>query len=538
MAVYRLPFELCSALITLPRVSVGIAYRIMETAVQNFRVSQNRLLKPEKPILFPISMNGVLETNRNSRYNAKLDDQKLFLRNISLAKVCLDGADSALKHLDDILTETMRTFNQLEDKSPNQGLQKPTAKKLEKLFFEIFQVINSQVQGKYIFSGNHITIPPFRKEKAGVVYQAGSEEVEVRVEPGTRMKINLAGSNLLTKPLKPLGENSDLVPGIDRHTRLSDLNLGKGIDLGSIRLNRPAMSEEMDPRHATTVGDLMDFIETSEIAILGADIKASPRSLRSTDTRFDDSDSWQRGARSEADDATAGTLGMVNALLVRSHQKSQSLEGLDLNPILTEKTPISLLKRGKGVTLGSIRYVLGEVQRIVDLSKATTVGEIIDAMNDSMPGVIASLNDSKRGISVESTVTGKSLVVCDGDDKKSASVLGISGSPDILGTLLFLIDALNNGESEAIDDSLDILNLGLTEISDHRAEVNAKLKILENIQTRPMCLPPNTPQLLSRLSPEEALRATSDLTNQKSVFQSALKRGVEMTQPALLDFIR
>jgi len=363
--------------------------------------------------------------------------------------------------------------------------------------------------------------------------------MEVEVEPGSKMKINLVGSNFLTKPLKTLGEDFDLDPGIDQNTQLADLNQGRGVNLGSIRVanNNADVSWDINLYHPVTVGDVINTINSSKIAGLNAEINVSKKGLKLTCKGLKESNPGQEFTLSEASGTTAKDLGILTNLLEHSTNRPDGLEGEDLDPILTHSTPISLLKNGHGLTLGTIKIVLGQIQRIVDLSSASTIGEIIDVINNSIPGVIFSVNNSRKGISVESTVGGKSLMVSDGDDKKSAHSLGISGSPDILGTLLLLMEGLNNEDCEVISKSSQILNLSLEEILTHRAKVGAKLKRLEDIETRLIGFQPDTTRLLSEVSEGDVSRATTNLTNQLSIFQSALKRGAAMTQPTLLDFI-
>ena len=514
--------------------------------IQNFTKNVGRFLKPvlwiqnsEKDCAGPKGMNMISEREKSSRSNEKLGDFDRFLRSISLAKVWLKVTDSTLSQLKDLIIKIKRISIQMIDKTSKHEACKQAAKEVEKLFVKILKIAHTQEQGKQIFAGDQTTIPPFSREKGGVAYQGDTEEMEAEVEPGSKMKINLVGSNFLTKPLKTLGEDFDLDSGIDPNTRLADLNRGRGVNLGSIRIvnNNAGMSWDIGLHRALTVGEVINTINTSGIAGLSAKINASKRGLVLIYTGSNESNSGQEFTISEAGGATAKDLGILINLLEHSANRAGSLEGEDLDPILTHTTPISLLKNGHGLTLGSIKITLGRIQRIVDLSSASTIGEIIDAINNSISGVIASVNNSRKGISVESTIVGKSLVVSDGDDKKSAHSLGISGSPDILGTLLFLMEGLNNRNCEAISKSLEILNLSLEEILTHRAETEAKLKRLENIEVRLIGFQPDTSRVLSEIGGADLFKATTNLTNQLSIFQSALKRGDAMIQPTLLDFI-
>lgn len=329
-------------------------------------------------------------------------------------------------------------------------------------------------------------------------------------------------------------------PGINRDTRLSDLNRGRGVNLGSIRImdSNASISWDINLHHTTTLGEVIDAINSCGITDLRADISASKKGLKLTYTGLDESNLEQGFTVSETSGTTARDLGILTNLLKPSANQPSSLEGRDLDPILTQDTPVSLLKSGDGQTLGSIKIELGKIQKIVDLSSVSNLREIIDAINNSISEVVASINNSKKGISVESTIVRKSLVVYDADEKKSASSLGISGSPDIWGCFLFLMEALNNDDSAAISKSLEILNLSLPEILSYQAETETKLKILESIRSRIIGFQSDVIRLLPEVRGIDLFQVTTDLAKQQSIYQSALQSGGAMIQPRLLDFIR
>lgn len=517
----------------------------MEIVIQDLKKIPDRHFKSEKFALTQKRKGVISVAKKGLSSRAELGNQDRFLKNISLAKVWLKATDSALSQLSDFILRVKKITIRMRDETYNHETRKQATKEIEKLFVKILETANSQDMESHVSLWKQPMTFPFRKEERGPRLQGDIEKMELEIEPGSNMRINLVDSNFLTKPLRTLGENFDLNPGIDPNTRLSDLNLGRGVNLGSIRVNNAGMSWDINLSRVTEVGEVINAINSSEIARilcletgLSADISASKKGLKLTYTGFDESDSGQEFTISEATGTTARDLGILTDHLGESANQFGSFEGQDLNPILTEKTPTSLLKSGQKPTLGTIRIALGETQSIVDLSSASTLGEIIDAINNSMPGVVASLNNLKKGISVESTAAGKSLVFSDADDKKSACRLGISGSPDILGTLLFLMNALNNKDGEVISEGLETLNLGLEKISSHLMEVDAKLKRLNNIEARIMGFQPDTTQLLSKINRVDLSRVTTDLENEHFIFRSALKRGTAMMQPALLNFIR
>ncbi len=109
---------------------------------------------------------------------------------------------------------------------------------------------------------------------------------------------------------------------------------------------------------------------------------------------------------------------------------SQVIGSLDLNPILTLETRLADLRGagGSGVSLGSIVVSDGVTQSTIDLSATDTVGDVLDRLNNGLPGgVIASLGTS--GILIGFSGAGASSVtISDPDGGRTAADLGIAGS--------------------------------------------------------------------------------------------------------------
>jgi flagellin-like hook-associated protein FlgL len=531
---------------------------VRDTVIQNLTKNADRPLESEKIIeahkkINVISPKPSVVAEKSPRTGGELEKPDQFLKNISLAKFWLKDAHSTLSQVNDLILNAKKIAGQIVEKTSNYEARKQAAKEVEKILFNILKIANTKKDAcplmmnssgqdarKHIFARNQTMASSFRKEEGGWVYPKDTEEIELRIQPGLNMRINLIDLNFLIKPLKTLGEDFDSDPGIDQNTRLSDLNRGRGVNLGSIRVtdSNAGKSWDIDLRHITTLGEVINAINSSGIPGLSADIGTSKKGLKLTYTGLKESNFGQEFAVSEASGTPAKDLGILSNLLGRSAKQKSNLEGKDLNPILTQNTPVSLLKSGHGLSLRTIKIALGSIQRTADLSSASTVGEIIDSINNLIPGVLASLNNSKKGISVESTVVGQSLMVSDGDDKRSASGLGISGSADMLGGLLFLKEALNNDDSKAISKSLEILDLSLEEVLSHRTETEAKLKRLENIGTWIMGFQSDATWLLSEVGEVDLFRAVTNLENQQSIYQSALQSGASVIQPTLLNFIR
>ncbi len=538
MEVSGFPSKLSPLSVTSSHVFAGIVDKTMVSMRQNLKENPVRRSQPEELAWSQKRVGGISETKRSLRLKTRQDHQDRFVSNISLAKLWLKATFLALDQLDVLLLKAKEMTIQTTDKTSDRVVWTRTAKELGKLLAKMLAIVDSQDTRGYPFSQWQAITPFSPKAPRGPAGRSNNERMELEIQPGLNMKLNSLDSSLLTKPLRTLGEDYDLNPRIDLNTRLSDLNLGRGISLGSIRMNDAISCWDINLHRAAAVGEVIEAINTSGIEGVGSDLNASRTGFKLSHIRSDEGCSAKGLSISKTDGDTAKDSGILNNSVEESTIPPGGLEGQDLGCILTEKTFTSLLKDDRGMILGTINLALGDSEVVIDLGTASTIGEIIDAINDSVPDVIASLSNSKRGISVESKVAGKSLVISDGDERKSAHALGISGSADVLGALLFAMEGLKNGDRKAISEGLETLDLGLKEVSNHRAKAGAKLKRLESAEARLTAFEPDIPRLFSEVSREDVSRAAADLANQQSLFRSVLKRGAAIIQPAFLDFIR
>lgn len=113
-----------------------------------------------------------------------------------------------------------------------------------------------------------------------------------------------------------------------------------------------------------------------------------------------------------------------------------SIAGTDLNPAvppMTAATLLSSLHGGTGVSDLTSGLVLrhGKDSATIDLSAATTVGDVLNAINASGLGVTAAINGAGNGIDITSGTTNRAVAV-EENGGTTASELGIFGSSHVL----------------------------------------------------------------------------------------------------------
>ncbi len=361
-------------------------------------------------------------------------------------------------------------------------------------------------------------------------------------------------------------------PTIVGTTRLENLNGGAGVDMINARFritnDSGVPNVAIDLSGAQTVDDVITAVNT-QLSAAGVnnvtlDIDPSGTAFRLRDTngtplglRVDDfegeSTAQDLGLRGYVNDELVGTdleprkvitidengpgeTTVADLGLLGSFQ--QSRDGTDLDPQLTLTTPVNELKSSIGLSLGTIRLTQGDTFAIVDLAPATTVGEIITRINNSGLDVHASLNDAQTGIQVVSTDTSQSLTIVDEDATRTASVIGLKGSPDLLGNMLLLIDALENNDQKMIAEMIGAFEEGSNHILDTRASVGANIRRMESTSSRLDAFSLSVTRLLSEIEDADIIKVTTELATQQNVYQAALNATARVLMPSLVDFIQ
>lgn len=635
---------------------------ISNQVVRNLGRNINRFMKLETMMSSGRRINNPSDdpigTVRDLGYRSKISQYEQFAKNISHAKTWLSHVDLALSEMNDMLITAKEIAVSLANDSFDADAREAAANEIESIFEQVLQAGNSKLDNRYLFSGQRTLQSSFRATGVGVVYEGDSGNVDVEIESGVRMAINMVGSSLLTRPLNSLGSDADLNAGVVGSTLLSDLHGGNGIDLstgifnvtdenlgvtvavdvsGSTDLNdviaainsqlaaggitnvtaelgpegnnlklvatdRPEISlntsldnlnsgsgvdldrgqfEIHNSDHSTsvlinissasTIGEVITEIN-SQLAAAGVMNVTASLNPAGTGLQIQDTNAVPLGlsiSEADVDSSTATDLGIVGDIspnLIGTDLNPQSefsiadtgpgstvaqdlgitgnmhfaLVGADLDPILTADTLLSTLNNGLGFDLGEIQISQGDATAIIDLgsSTLTTVQDVLDAINASGLEITAAINSESKGISITNNDDTKTLIVKDLDESKAAHRLGVAGSPDVMGSLLVLIDALRENDAEVVRSVIEGIDTGRDGLLDQRAAAGARVIRLETTELRSTEYQLNFTKLLSETEDADITKLVADLAQQESLYTAALQAASKIIQPSLLDFIR
>ena len=212
-------------------------------------------------------------------------------------------------------------------------------------------------------------------------------------------------------------------------TRLEDLRRGSGIELGSFQIRDKADNTAIiEISQAETLADVRQLINAAGTN-LRADINTGGNGLIISDLSGSLAEGTVQIIEASENTNTARDLGILTP---PGGISGTILTGESLDPQLTRDTPISLLNRGQGFELGLMTLENGPRKGTIDLSKASTLGRIIDTINGAGLDLMAKINELGTGISVSSTVGGRILKISNAPGSITALNLGIEGIRDQL----------------------------------------------------------------------------------------------------------
>ncbi|MFH2035024.1 MAG: flagellar hook-associated protein FlgL [Candidatus Zixiibacteriota bacterium] len=594
---------------------------------------------------------------KDLKYREILTQISQFQKNIASSKSLLDGYESSLSEIQNLLSETYQQAVASANDDNDTSSRIAAAHVIESNYESLLSLGNSQVSGRYIYSGFRTSNPAFIANGSGVRYVGDRGSINVEIESSSRLGVNLIGADILLSEILVLGENSNLQSGISTNTLLADLNLGEGIDLSTgtftVADNNSGISVTVDISTAVTIGDLIALVNTQlalgGITNLGLDLGQENNNLSWTtlDTGLVTANTPLKNLNSgsgvnldsggirihdealtisvDIDLSSALTLGdainSINSQLATAGINNVTaainvagtgidivdtnaislnlsiselgegattasdlgilgdidpvLNGADLypeldfsvtesgtgetlaaelglagnfslakagdplEPILKLDTPLALLKNGLGMSTGEIKISQGTRQVIFDLDNPAyiTIDDLLNGFNSLGLDITASINDSQTGIQIISDNNAESLKIEEVGDGRTAHDFGIYGSPDIMGSMQLLIDALKNDDGESISQLIGNFEKGGQSIGTFRGNVGSMYRRLENTESRLTDQDYSFTKLLSDVEDADLTKLVTDLAMQENSYQAALIATAKIIQPSLLNFL-
>lgn len=380
------------------------------------------------------------------RYNDMIANNEQYLSNVERDRLIVDATDTALQNISDVLADVRVIALRESSAIATDQSQETTVIEVDNLMNRLMDVLNTQIEGNYIFSGHQTDTMPFVRSGESVLYEGDDNIITSRTGPSMRMPVNIPGNVFMGTQSAILGGTANLQPRLDAATLLSDINAGGGWTAGTISLNDGLGNNYLvDLSSCTTIGDVMATINTDTGGVITASLAADGSGLELAGTGPILVDDWEDGS-------AATDLGLIQ------DSDGGILTGRDIRTAAAGTTNLADIESLAGsLPLGQIEVIYLDTTYVVDFAGAATLDDLVATFNAAVPGMELAIRDSSIAL-----ISGSpdSFTVANADATDTASLLGITGSGTpvrLFGLLEDLKAALEAGDKEAIRGSVNEL---------------------------------------------------------------------------------
>ena len=311
---------------------------------------------------------------------------------------------------------------------------------------QVMQAANTNFRGRHLFAGSLSQSSPFEATDSGFVRYLGDEfQVQSNLLADFQIGNNIDGNTAFAAITEPVG--ADVDPALTLQTRLQDLNGGLGVELGMIQVtldNGVPQSQTVDLSSAETIEDLKTQLEAAfATGPLTLTVDIDPL------TNFGLQLTSSAGTVAVAD--VAGGR-MAQDLGINS-TAAATINGSDLDPNLTELTPLAALNAGTGIGVTAGNGLLisnGLTTQVVDISTAVTVEDLFNVLRVADSDLAMNINQQQNGLAISSRLSGANFSIGE-NGGENATALGIR----TLVTSSQLRD-LNLGGGVPVDDGVNL----------------------------------------------------------------------------------
>ncbi len=461
------------------------------------------------------------------RYNALIANNDEYLSNVTRSRIMVDGTDVALQSVSDVLAD-IRVISLRESSAiATPQSQDTSVIEVDNLMNRLLDVLNTSIEGNFLFSGQQVKTPPFIRSGSTVLYQGDSGDIISRTGPNSTMKLNIPGDIFLGTQSSTLAGQVDMGPRVDLTTNLSDLNLGNGWSPGTISISDgTGATYQVDLSGAVTVNDVITLVNTATSGAVTLGINSSGSGLEMTGTGPLVVGEINGGT-------TAATLGL------NATSQGGTLSGRDIRATADLSTNLADIETLAGsLPLGVMDVQWQGSTYSIDLSAAATIGDLHTLFNGSVPGMEMQLQNNTLNLIGGSP---EAFEVSNADSTNTASTLGLNGSGTpvrLFGMLEDLKTALQNGDKEGIRETLTELSSIEDTIYQLLMKNGGRQKDLDWSES---ILRQRDERLQSNLSLEydaDVAQVAADLSHAETSYQASLLVTSKLYSANLMQYLR
>jgi flagellar hook-associated protein 3 FlgL len=334
-----------------------------------------------------------------------MEQRQAYADNLKHAQSQLGEVDSSLGDLTDILKQAQQIASQNvgSDVTPDQ--RQGAAAIIASIQSQALSLGNKQFEGVFLFAGDKSTDAPFVEDVGGVKFVGDSNVLGNVYDENTKLPFMVDGAGVFGALSTRMKGSVNLSPSLTTSTRLADLNGAgnTGVHLGSIQVSDGTTTKVIDLSNADTISDVQNAINSAGVGGITAGIAPDGNSLILNAAGPDNITVNEVGGGTAASD-----LGILQKTAAGA---GVSLDGTNVGPKVTNLTLLANLRGGLGINTSGLVLTNGQTTATVDLSTATTVEDLINAVNGSKTGVLASINATGDGIDLVNPTQGVQMTI-------------------------------------------------------------------------------------------------------------------------------
>lgn len=334
-----------------------------------------------------------------------LERRDAYASNLQRANNNLAEVDSTLGDVSALLLQAQEIASANVGDSVTQDERNSAAAVVKSIYTQLVTLGNKSFEGSYLFAGDKLDQPPFEEFAGGIKFVGSPTELKNQFDEATTANFQVNGADVWGALSTRIEASTDNTPSLTGATRITDLNgaTAEGVRLGTIAISDGTTTVNVDLTAADTVQDVIDTINNAGVGAITASINGTGDGIQLSAGAGDDITVQDIGGGK-----TALQLGLYTPV---SGGAGVAVAGQDLSPRLTKLTPLSALNGGSGIDPSGLVLSNGAISKTIDLSSATTVEDLLNAINGSGTGVQAEIKADGTGLRLLNPTQGNEMRV-------------------------------------------------------------------------------------------------------------------------------
>lgn len=483
------------------------------------------------------------------RLRTNLTEGEQYLNNIGEATNFMETTDSALENINRILQRTRELTVQAANGTNSPADRKAISAEISQLNEQLKMVANTTYGTQHVFAGRNVTEPPCQ----GNTWVGDENDLNMEIGIGVKIPINLKMKDFFTGN-SPYLNQVTITDGSVKSLTADNLQGGKyGLktsELLAITTDAQLTEISASKHIQATAPGIFGTVAIAGLPITNPATLDTNASIQLTVAKVNTKTNevtYSYIANEYNRDTGAYTRNIGQFTLQGGPAAANTVKMGELevqvdNPILSglsvgDKAVINLAAaRNAGDTCDQVDINYNYTSN--DGVNPMTGGEVQsfifkDGVLDNKKTDFKFFSVDSNGLSYDSTIN------MDMNNFTPAEpVAYFNTKPGLFEMMDKLVQAVEAGDSQAINDSLGVIDGKVDDLLYKRATIGAKVNRLELQQNRLESTQTSFTELLSKIEDADMAEVIMQLKMQENVYNASLAAGAKIIQPSLVDFLR